>query len=312
MTHYKRLLFILIFSFIVFYLQGQDSKGFSFTIEPVFQYRKSTIGEYVFIDNSSSTKTLLSDLQWNLKHIFLTGAALSFEINSFNSSLTALFGFPGSTGIMTDSDFYTNSLDPTLYSAHEAVIDTLIDVSITAGYTIIQKEKIKLNLFTSCQYNKTSATGYNGFQIDNRGSDPIKYDFDGISVISYTQYLFFAWIGTQFVFQPLKPLVFTLTASYAPYCYAKGLDTHYLTEKQYLDTMQSFFALKGGFTTAFYITNSMSIKAGIEGLFLPVIQGPTGAKGKGEAAFVNQSGYLGGTSLSEVRFSASVVYAFSR
>ena len=54
------------------------------------------------------------------------------------------------------------------------------------------------------------------------------------------------------------------------------------------------------------------MNVGGEGVFLPLIKGVTGTKQEGGNAFFEQSGYLGGTSLSEARFTASLSYVFGR
>lgn len=290
--------------------QTQTNKGFSLTVEPVFQYRKSTIGEYVFFEEESEVK-LLSDLQWSLDRILLAGFSLAYEKNRFTSSCTALFGFPGSAGTMTDSDFYTSSPEPTLFSSHEAVITSLLDVFISTGYTIVQDEKVAINCFAAAHYNETGASSYDGYLINRLYTVPVVQNFTG-QIISYTQYLLFAWIGSEWRIQPAEPFVVTLSMAYSPFCYAKGWDIHHLRKVEFLDSMKSFYSFKGGVKAALFFTKALSMNIGVEGIFLPLIKGVTGTKQEGGNAFFEQTGYLGGTSLSEARFTASVSYKFSR
>jgi len=310
MVKKNKVLLLIILSVIVFYVSAQDNKGFSLTVEPVFQYRKSTIGEYVFFEEFSGVK-LLSDLQWSLDRILLAGFSVAYSKNGFTSSCTALYGFPGAAGTITDSDFYTSSPEPTLFSSHDAVITGLLDVFIAAGYDFVQDEKVTINCFTGVQYNETGASSYDGYLINRLYTVPVVQNFTG-QIISYTQYLLFVWIGSDWRIHLPGPFVITASMAYSPFCFAKGWDIHHLRKVEFLDSMKSFYALKGGVKAALNFTKALSMNIGVEGVFLPLIKGVTGTKQEGGKAFFEQSGYLGGTSLSEARFTASLSYVFGR
>lgn len=292
------------------FLSAQETKSFSIEVQPIFQYRKSTIGEYVFIHGWEDI-SLLSDLQWKLSHIFLAGAGLNFSKDRFNASLSVLSGFPGAAGSMTDSDFYTSSPSPSLFSSHDASITALLDVCVSAGFDVVQAEKVTIQCFASVQYNETGATSYDGYQVNYLHTIPVVQDFTG-QIISYTQYLLFSWIGSKWKIQPAQPLLITFSMAYAPFSIAKGWDIHHLRRLEFLDSMKSFYALKGGISITLSITKALSLSVGTEGLYLPLVKGITGVKEEGGNAFFEQNGYLGGTSLSEARFSASVSYTFAK
>lgn len=303
-----RLVITFLFLLCSAFLYADTGNGFSLEVRPVFQFRDSSIGEYVYIAHEESP-TLLSDIQWSLDHYLLSGAFVSYRQERFSSSITALFGIPGSAGRMTDADFYTSSPEPTLFSSHDASIISLFDVSVSAGYDFVQDEKVRIECFTSLQYNETHASSYDGYLINNYGSTPVVQNFTG-QIISYTQYLLFAWLGSNWYVTPSDSLTITLSMAYSPFCFAKGWDIHHLRDIEFLDSMKSFYALKGGISLAFFLTKKLSLNAGVEGVFLPKVLGLTGAKAKGDSSFFEQPGYLGGTSLSEARFSVSVCYTF--
>lgn len=310
MTKTTVFLVVCVLMFFGSLLCAQEAESFSFEVQPIFQYRKSTIGEYVFTKEWDGT-ALLSDLQWTLSHIFLGGAGLSFEKDRFNASLSVLYGFPGPAGSMTDSDFYTSSPSPSLFSSHDASITALLDVDVSAGFDVVKAEKVTIECFASVQYNETGATSYNGYQVNYLYTVPVVQDFSG-QIISYTQYLLFSWIGSVWKIKPVNPLLFTFSMAYSPFCAAKGWDIHHLRHIEFLDSMKSFYALKGGISMSLYVTKALSISIGTEGVYLPVIKGITGLKEEGGNAFFEQNGYLGGTSLLEARFSASVSYNFTK
>ena len=118
--------------------------------------------------------------------------------------------------------------------------------------------------------------------------------------------------GSDWRIQPPGPFVITASMAFSPFCFAKGWDIHHLRKVEFLDSMKSFYAFKGGVKAAINFTKSLSMNVGVEGVYLPLIKGVTGTKQEGGNAFFEQSGYLGGTSLSEARFTASLSYVFGR
>ncbi len=289
---------------------AESADTFSLEIQPLFQYRKTTIGEYVFTKEGETT-TLLSDLNWSLQNIYLAGSAVSYSKNRFTAHLSVLLGIPSVSGTMSDSDFYTSSPEPSLFSYHDASIKALLDVNLNAGYEFVNDEKVSITGYTGFQYNETGATSYNGYFINYLYEIPVIQRMSG-QMISYTQYLLFTWLGSVWKIRPSDSVLVTFSAAYSPFCFAKGWDIHHLRSVEFLDSMMSFYALKGGISLSLFVTKCLSLGIGVEGLYLPLCIGVTGMKEENGNAFFEQSGYAGGTRLSEARFSASVQYKFSK
>ncbi len=306
----KKIVFFVVCIFVIsaIPLVSQESSSFSCGFQPMFQYRKTRIGEYVFTKLGKST-ALLSDLQWKLSHVFLAGGSLQISKNKYTASLCGLAAFPGKSGSMTDADFYTDDPLPSLFSSHSSSITRLLDFCATLAYEPIQAEKISIQCFTSLQYAETSASAYGGYQINNLNQ---KTAYFSGKVISYTQYLLFAWLGSHWKVYPIKPLCINFSMAYAPYCFAKGWDVHHLRSIEFLDRMNAFYALKGGISLSLSTTKALSLGIGTEGLFLPVVKGVTGSKNEGELVFLEKTHVLGGTSISEARFYAALSYIFTK
>lgn len=297
---------IFLFLFVSFFSYALDTPSFSLQIEPLFQYRKTSIGEYVFFDKSESI-TLLSELHWDLNSLFLFGSRINFFRNGFTSSASFLCDLPSMDGVMTDADYYTDSTDPTIFSVSTAYLQSLCDVYVSAGYDVVQDDRVTINLFGAFQYCETSLTSYDGYIIDYSSATPTSWNVEG-QAISYTQYLLFVWMGSVWTARIAKPLQVRFSMEYSPFCYARGWDIHHFRSVEFLDTMKAYLSFRGGIDLSFFFTKQFFLTLGASGTFLPTMVGETSTKEEGGAAFFQENGYYGGTSLQEARFTLSLSY----
>ena len=105
--------FVLILSILIFPLSwicAQEATvnpddEIVFSVSPLTAYKNGMLGEYVYVKDVNNQEQKLSELDWEIKNLFLIGADFSVGFEKFIIDLNVLFGIKNQNGKMQDSDW---------------------------------------------------------------------------------------------------------------------------------------------------------------------------------------------------------------
>lgn len=151
---------------------------------------------------------------------------------------------PVQSGNIEDYDFLLPGSDlSSQYSQHKAYLDKHFDISAEAGYTIRPPYYASLSLFGGFLYRNYKWSAVDGFlQYPDAGAWTGNEPRQNITgpVISYEQAVFIPFIGVEIIESFFVRWGLSFKALYYPYIFAETIDTHFLRDLKFYDT------LKGG------------------------------------------------------------------
>jgi len=312
--------FILLFFLITSAgLHSAENSGWQFSLEPLFGIKSGTIGEYVFLKDSSYSSNKLSYLEWELKPRITAGTRINAGWNRIRGSVYITGTVPGNSGIMKDSDWLNSDCTnaaayqyKTNYSESDNILKSNINTGIQAGYSFALSQKIDIFPFAAfdfeyLQFDAGEGTyWYGNDRASNSGSSA-----DGLSgpyypssdtehrtvrtmtgkVIRYTQYSSYTWLGVATIIRLPRKCNLTVTIQGSPFVYCQAQDDHYLTGKTYVDVMSGFFsAYRAAAALSYPVTERSQIILSGEYFLLNTITGKSYETDSGTVLLSSQQG----------------------
>jgi outer membrane protease len=228
------------------YAEKEKKSPYAFSVSAEWGILYGTSYEIVYYSDSS--RRYLSELQWNIKPLFFAG--LSAELGprdplngfAFFTGLEIKAGFPGTTGVMEDRDWFPNVPSApgalTHFSSHEtrAKAAFLADLGGGVSFPLGTIAAVKLSLRFSYMYFKNEAwNGYTqyGSNPTNTSQDcePWQSDWNKVYrnglLVDYTQHWFIASPAVALVV-PGEHLSFSFSAALSPAVACIAFDNHFL------------------------------------------------------------------------------------
>ena len=221
------------------------NRRYSLGISPQFGMVYGQAAEIVYSDGKTKNE-LLSQLLWDMKPLFYTGAALDFgrtnpmEKWGFFSGLSFKAGIPARSGKMEDRDWQSSQNTAlTNYSAHDNETREFFWLEGTAGVSIPIKSLFALRTYIGVSYMRFSFTGWNGSLRYATGSggqygsinDAKEIELFG-KVINYTQDWLLIAPGVSAELRFLRLFSGALFFQISPLIWCADLDEHLMREPQ--------------------------------------------------------------------------------
>jgi outer membrane protease len=230
----------------------------------------STAREFVLKDNND----VISRLDWPIIAPYISVMS-KLNIHKFVIQVSATSAIPpvSACGQMEDFDFLLpNSDSVSHYSMHDIYLDKYYDVGIKAGgkfsFKRINLDVIPMAGFSFSSRKWSAMNGYVQYPASNQAwtGNEEKRTVSG-TVISYEQAVYapFVAIETRLA---LSNFLFGLSAHFSPYFWAYSLDTHFVTNTQYYDTMNGGLAYGLSLSARWYFLGLKPDGGGNKSLYL--------------------------------------------
>jgi outer membrane protease len=324
-------------------LQSSDEESHEkwFSIEPVFSIRNGYLGEYVLLKDPIYSDNKLSYLEWQIKNELMAGIKAEGGYKKTVFSLSANFGFPQSSGIVMDSDWFNNDSASvastsgynykTHYSESDNNIDYDFDINIKAGWKFKPAGFVSIIPSLGFSYSQTKFTakeGWNkyGKEIAGTGSpyspssEAAVSSFAGLgTVLEYHREQSIVWLGADFQFT--LPDNFFINAGLwaAPYSYTFNTDNHPYSEVRgfqgvyFVDICDGWFsAWKFNLSTGLNFTKKLSASLNIEYFLLTQITGDSYTKNYEEKTYTHHTVQMGGADAQTYTLSLSAKYKIEK
>lgn len=232
----------------------------SLSFSPYAGIRNGVQQEFVFVENVLGENAALSELNWDMKNLYLAGINAKgkfygvFVEAGFKSALTV------KCGTIADSDWSNvegvSPLDEkyfykTHYSEHDNNVKSYYELSIKAGYDFNLSEKITVSPFVQLEYWNSDFLGQNGTgwyvtsgnypytQWETYGT---KNDYTGQDVIRLERIVYSAWAGFSFKADVNDRFSLLYGFAFCPYINVKSLDSHFTRNRYFYDEMDKVSA----------------------------------------------------------------------
>lgn len=270
------------------------STDFHFSVEPVVSFRTGTIGEYVFLKNSSYSSNKLSELDWDMKPIFAVGIRANGGWKGIGVTGYVSGAVSSKCGTMADSDWLnvqyselSNYQYKTNYSESDNYVDSCINAGVQAGYTFNLPYHFSITPFAAFDFEHIAFTAKGGnawygtqsnstyYYPYNDASHQYTYNWDDDEkVIGYERYTYIPWIGLSAGYKFDFGLSLSASFQTAPYVYCESQDDHYLTGNVYVDACSdNFCAFKYAFSASYRINRWNTVNLDISYFLLNTITG---------------------------------------
>jgi hypothetical protein len=287
----KRTLFLCTFTTVILFCTALYAADWSFSAEPLFGVRYGTVNEYVYEKNSSGDYQKLSELDWDIKPVFIYGGKIALAWKSLQLSGYAAGAIPGNTGSMSDSDWQNITIND---DADTKTNYSISENSLVSGYTfegILSYSFPILKFFSagpsagiSYTYYSTEARNGYGWYADKStlkeavgksydSSDAVYYAKGSLLGIDYTREEMITWAGFTAVFKPVKQFTGTFSFIISPYTYIQSLDHHY-GGHYFIDIMDGWFSVyRLSASAAYNFTDSLSLLLNVSWCFSNILYG---------------------------------------
>jgi outer membrane protease len=185
----------------------------------------------------------LSQLIWDIKPLFYTGATADFSILSAKANWGFFFNFilkagiPGQTGKMEDRDWQSKENDAlTDYSIHDNETSQFFWLEGGAGIFIPIKSFSRISLSLNPSYMLFSFSGSGGYGTYSRNNNWERISFDG-KVINYTQSWLILAPAISFDCRFLNYFSGGVFFQISPLIWCSDIDEHLTTQTEYRDYM---------------------------------------------------------------------------
>lgn len=203
-----------------------------------------TVSEYVWQGNG-----VVSRLDW--QQYAVPQATVSGRLGWHNAYAGASLAtaIPFACGIMEDFDFLLeDSSAASQYSRHDVYLDKRYDVAVFAGYEFSFLQGTVFPALT-CSYRNQKWSARDGYlQYPASGAwtgDEAKTTVQG-NIISYEQSLLIPAVALHISWHITDAWTLRLQGSFSPYLVAETLDSHFLRNKQFYDTMSGGYGFSIG------------------------------------------------------------------
>jgi outer membrane protease len=219
------------------------------------------IGESVYRNSDSRNK--LEQLTWDLKPLFLWGAALDFSRRNpmggfgffIRTDLQA--AFPGKTGEVEES-IWAASGDVSQLSSHNNYANGAWFLDLATGISFPILPRLYLRCYGALNYMKITLSGEEGY----KETDGSRVDFYG-PVMGYSQTWLFLAGGVSVHYPFFDRFCLGLSFQISPLIISSALDDHIVNSVQYADRMSGGLFLEPRGELVFSPTQGMDISLNV-------------------------------------------------
>lgn len=268
----KPLLCVVVFiAFLALPLAAFD---YRFSLEPFMAARNGVVHEYVFVPTPGNDEYKLSQLDWNLKPVWLFGGKFKSSFDAFNVSGKVIGGWNDKTGVMRDWDYEEYDGKVTKMSEHTLTLRRLMETSGALSYSFDVGDRLILEPFAGFTYSVVSWDATNGYRQyavetgDVYWNENLPKIMMSGKAVSYAHRMWYPSAGVNidldvFSYKNLFSIGIESSFSGAPYVWAEAIDNHWLTKTDYKDVMRRGYGIFGDFSinVSFYKYHTISLFA---------------------------------------------------
>ncbi len=247
--------------------EADKQSNFSYFVAMSTGVEFGDIRELVFQPTGSGEKKLLSELQW--QHLFSSyiEASSSFRYKKFFFDLKLRTAIPSRVGEVYNSDYLIpDSPAKTNFSMHENYLDKSFSLFFMGKFPLKLHSKwiVLPSIGLSIENKKWSAMhGYKQYSPINNPQaitdETPKVPLYG-NIISYDQLIIYPVIGVENQIEISKNIILNLGTFIYPYIYINAVDSHYLRNREFRDSMHGFLGIRTTIeTTVFPFKNNQDI-----------------------------------------------------
>jgi outer membrane protease E len=306
-----------------------QKRGYAFSVSPVAGIFWGRAEEIVY---KSGGDDYLSQLLWDFKPLFYTGAEIEFgpgapfTKSGFTAAVSAAFGFPFQTGAVEDWDW----LDPdddflTNYSRHDVFSNGAFWIEASVGYSWAFFSKFAFGVYGEFSYLRFSWDAEDGYlqyagseydhmwqkQYEPWSPSLPKENIYGTG-IRYAQNWRIFTPGIFVSFRASRYIRLNLSAGWTPFINGACRDDHLLRNYRFEDYFSGGYSLKGMFDLVFLAGERTAFSLSAGGRVIDSIQGETYAAKTGEGVtgvyMLSQEKSGAGLMVLDVSFSAKVQF----
>jgi len=245
----------------------KESK-YGFSIGPQFGFLYGQSLELVYPTDSKGE--LLSELRWDMKPVFYSGAMIDFGLTDIMSGLgffsTVSFkaGFGGDSGVMEDRDWKSQENgDLTNFSSHTNKTNEFFWLEFTAGASIPFEPYFYIKPLLSgswIRFSFTARDGYTKYARQNTAKPETYYPIDDDpqinkvptgNCISYLQDWLLVCAGFEIGTKYFHPFSFAFSFKISPHTFSAGKDEHILMQEIHLDYTEYGLFIEPGSSFSF-------------------------------------------------------------
>jgi outer membrane protease len=238
------IVFTLLLSFPVF------ASALDFSFDFGAGVKTARTHEYVYEGDKC-----ISRLDWNDAAVPVVSFSGTLEVFNFFIQSGMTLTVPVQSGTMEDYDFLMEgSNEPSLYSFHDSYLDKDFSCSFALGYRFKTKKWVLSPSAGFSYYNRkwSASGGYLQYPASGlwTGTEP-KQNLNG-TIIGYEQVLMSPSVSLQAGYALTSRFALFASGNFYPYVWAHSVDSHFLRDAQFYDTME------GGMGYAFELGGAFS------------------------------------------------------
>jgi len=216
---------------------------------------------YEIVYRNSSSSEYLSELQWDIKPLFVLGLGFTMEPShntwGFFTDISIQAGLPGKTGTMEDRDWLTSG-KLTNFSSHTNKLKTAFLLTLNAGYSFSITDRFFIRPFGSLDYYYFKMEGWDGYR---------SYEYENWEIIALSG-LVIRYTQQWFLFSPGLSVGFTTSrftikgaVKITPVIYCTGEDDHLYSGKivRYNDYMFGKLTIEPTLDLSYAINSHLEI-----------------------------------------------------
>ncbi len=323
---YILLIFISLFPAKLFSeeaLQEKDSNNYSeffyfVTVSTGFEF--GDVRELVFQPLNNGDQKVLSEIHWQHLYSSYIEATLNLRYKKFFFDTIIRTAVPSKVGEVYNSDYLIpNSTEKSNFSMHENYLDKSISWQFLGKIPLRLHERwvVLPSIGMSIENKKWSAMHgykqysptYNPYPITE---DTPKEPLYG-NIISYDQLIIYPIVGIENQIGISEKVIINLGTFIYPYIFISAIDSHYLREKEFKDSLHGFLGIKTTIaTTVFPFKNNQDIGLNFSTSYEKYqVRGDTTVSKMGEVTGSNIIGfYKNGAGASNAFFSMALGVSF--
>jgi outer membrane protease len=247
--------------------------AYALSVAPVFGFLYGQSEELVY--KQVENKTLLSQLIWEIKPVFLLGASLDLdrrypmEKPGFFMNLTAQFSVPLKTGTMEDRDWLASGDRLSHFSLHDNYTYWAMFFDVSGGLSLPIKSQILFKFYAALNYMQFKWVARDGYHqygsSTSSGYSPWTKDLEKITdsgpVIFYTQNWFIITPGISLYIPLYRLFSVNIDFQISPLVFCLDQDNHIQRGLQFNDYMFGgiSFEPRGAFVLSLHKKIALSV-----------------------------------------------------
>ena len=272
-------------------VQAQENQSYAVSLSPLFGMVHGHAEELVY-PGEETKAPLLSQLLWNMKPVLYYGFSLDLsQINQrerwgYFVNFSMKYGIPGISGIHENRDWQSvQNASLTDFSRHDNHTMEMFLLNARAGLSFPLRRVMLLKVFADVSFMCFSFAGMDGYGIYARkisegyyhpfDDNPVREDFSGKKVISYTQEWLTFSPGVSFGYFFHRNFLAELAFLASPLVLCSDLDEHKRpVDKQFRGYMRGGLLIEPGMKLSFAAAKWLDISCELSWRHISGTKGP--------------------------------------